>query len=610
MTFKGKKAAPGQPVPLRVKLFPFLRWFGRTDAKSLRADMFAGLTGAFIVLPQGVSFAMIAGLPAEYGLYTAIIPPIIAALFGSSMHLVSGPTTAISIIIFSTLSPLAEPGTADYIRLALTLTFLAGVFQLAFGLARLGTLINFVSHSVIVGFTAGAALLIATGQLKHALGIPVPSGSSFLTSWMILLKSSSQTNFYELTVALATLGSAIIFKTLRPRWPGLLIALVVGSLVSFWLDGGAHGVRLLGRLPGRLPPLSAPDFTLDTLRLMAPGALAVSLLGLIEALSIARSITVLSGQHINGNQEFVGQGLANIAGSFFSGYASSGSFTRSGVNYDAGAVTPLASIFSAVFLAIIVVLIAPLTAWLPLPAMGGVILFVAFKLIDFHHIREILKSSRADSLVLLATFFGTLFFELEFAIYTGVLLSMAIYLTQTSHPHATVMAPDPDDDRRRLTEIEPSGLVECPQLKIVRVNGSLFFGAANHVAEVVEEIDEESPKHLLIVGHGINFIDVSGAMVLVQEAQRRRKLKKGLHLCRINRDVHHFLEHGDFIDDIRESNVFSTEYEAISEIFTKLDYEVCLACTARIFDECQSVPEIAGNPPPDDHRQASRAKDP
>jgi SulP family sulfate permease len=602
MTFLHKKAAPGRPVPLRVKLFPFLGWLGRTDAQSLRADMFAGLTGAFIVLPQGVSFAMIAGLPAEYGLYTAIIPPIIAALFGSSMHLVSGPTTAISIIVFSNLSPLAEPGTADYIRLALTLTFMAGIFQLAYGLARLGTLINFVSHSVIVGFTAGAALLIATGQLKHALGIPVPSGSSFLASWMIFLKSSSQTNFYELTIALSTLASAIVIKSLRPRWPGLLIALVVGSLVSIWIDGGAHGVRLLGKLPGRLPPLSSPDFSLDTLRLMAPGALAVSLLGLIEALTIARSITVVSNQHINGNQEFVGQGLSNIAGSFFSGYASSGSFTRSGVNYDSGAVTPLASIFSAVILAIIVVLIAPLTAWLPLPAMGGVILFVAFKLIDVRHIREILKSSPADSLVLLTTFFGTLFFELDFAIYSGVLLSLAIYLSRTSHPHVTVLAPDPADDRRRLNELEPAGLVECPQLKIVRINGSLFFGAANHVGEVVEEIDEESPRNLLIVGYGINFIDVSGAMVIVQEAHRRRKLKKTLYLCRINRDVYHFLDHGDFLTDIGTENIFSTEYNAISQIFKRLDYDVCRECTARIFRECQSIPESTDDPQPDGDR--------
>ncbi len=247
---------------------------------------------------------------------------------------------------------------------------MAGLFQLAFGLARLGTLINFVSHSVIVGFTAGAAFLIATSQLEHALGIPIPGGSSFLTSWAFIVTSAGQTNGYELGVALATLVCAVIFKTLRPRWPGLLIALVAGSLLSLALDGTAHGVRLLGELPGHLPPLSSPDFTLDTLRIMAPGALAVSFLGLIEALSIARSITVRSNQHINGNQEFIGQGLSNMLGSFFSSYASSGSFTRSGVNFDAGARTPMASIFSALFLAAIVVLIAPLTAWLPLVGHG------------------------------------------------------------------------------------------------------------------------------------------------------------------------------------------------------------------------------------------------
>ena len=556
---------------------------------TLKADLLAGLTGAFIVLPQGVSFAMIAGLPAQYGLYAAIVPPVIAALFGSSMHLVSGPTTAISIIVFSTLSPLADPGSADYIRLALTLTFMAGLFQLTFGVARLGTLINFVSHSVIVGFTAGAAFLIATSQLKHALGIPIPGGTSFLTSWAFIVESADQINGYELAVALATLGCAVIFKTLRPRWPGLLIALVAGSLLNLALNGADHGVRLLGELPGHLPPLSSPNLTLDTLRMMAPGALAVAFLGLIEALSIARSITVLSNQHINGNQEFIGQGLSNIAGSFFSGYASSGSFTRSGVNFDAGARTPMASIFSALFLAVIVVLIAPLTTWLPLSAMGGVILFVAFKLIDFPHIIEILRSSRSETLVLLATFLGTLFFEIEFAIYTGVLLSMAIYLTRTSHPHVDGMVPDPEDPGRQLTEISQTDLMECPQLRILRINGSLFFGAANHVSEILEENDDSAPRHLLIIGYGINFIDVSGSLVLEQEADRRQKLGKHLFLCRLNRDVIRFLRHGGFLKQIGENRLFVTEYQAISQIFNILDKSICRTCTARIFEECQSV---------------------
>lgn len=583
------KIVPGRKIPLQIKLFPFLQWLRRVDESSLRADVLAGITGAFIVLPQGVSFAMIAGLPSEYGLYTAIIPPIIAALFGSSWHLVSGPTTAISIIIFSTLSPLVEPGGADFIRMALTLTFLAGVFQLVLGLARLGTLINFVSHSVIVGFTTGAALLVATGQLKHALGLHVPSGASFVTSWTYILKSVGDTNYYELAIAVVTLISAVTIKTLKPKWPGLLAALIIGSLTSIALNGEANGVRLLGELPARLPPLSSPDFSLDTIRVLAPGALAIALLGLLEALSIARSITVFSNQHINGNQEFIGQGLSNIFGSFFSSYASSGSFTRSGVNYDSGARTPLASIFSAIVLAGIVLLIAPLTAWLPLPAMGGVILVVAFKLIDVHHIREILKSSRSDSLVLLTTFLGTLLFELDFAVYTGMLLSLAVYLTRTAHPHVDTMAPNPEDPRRQLAEVQENRLRECPQLKILCVHGSLFFGAANHISEILENIDADDPKHLLIVGYGINFVDVSGAMVLAQEAKRRRKMNRNLYLCRANREVYQFLENGGFLSHIQKNHTFFTEFDAIAEIFTHLDRRICLTCKEKIFEECREI---------------------
>lgn len=585
-----RKAAPVRPIPAGIQFFPFLTWLVQLNRASLRADVMAGLTGAFIVLPQGVSFAMIAGLPAQYGLYAAIVPPVIAALFGSSRHLVSGPTTAISIIVFSTLSPLAEPGSADYIRLALTLTFMAGLFQLGFGLVRLGTLINFVSHSVIVGFSAGAALLIATSQLKHALGIPVPSGSSFLTTWTFLLKSHAQINYYEVWISLVALGCAIIIKGWKPRWPALLFALVAGSLFSLLLNGQAQGVRFLGELNGQLPSISTPDFTLDTLRLMAPASLAVAFLGLIEALSIARSIAVKSGQHINGNQEFIGQGLSNIAGSFFSGYASSGSFTRSGVNYDAGAISSLASIFSALFLTVIVLLVGPLTAFLPLSAMGGVIFFVAFNLIDVHHIKEIVKSSRPDTMVLLATFAGTLFFAIEFAIYTGILLSMAIYLTRTSHPHITPLIPDPMDDRRTLINARQSNSAPCPQLTIIRIDGSLFFGAANHVAQALEEIDKHNPKHLLIVGYAINFIDVSGAMVLVQEAQRRHKIGKHLYLCRINQDVQHFLIHGEFMDKIGDTHLFNQENRAISVIYKGLDPTICHTCRTRIFRECPAYP--------------------
>ena len=402
----------------------------------------AGLTGAVIVLPQGVAFATIAGLPPEYGLYTAMVTPIIAALFGSSFHLVSGPTTAISIVVFSAISHHAEPGTAEFLSLTLTLTFLAGVYQLAFGLARLGALVNFVSHTVVIGFTAGAAILIATSQMKHISGIYVPKGESFLHTWVDLYDGSSTLNLYLLGIAIITLLSAILIKKLYPKLPNLLIGMVAGSLLALVLKNFTDDIQLVGEIPAQLPPFSMPEFSLETIRMLAPEAFAVALLGLIEAVSISRAVATKSYQRINPNQEFIGQGMSNIVGSFFSSYAGSGSFTRSGVNYSAGAKTPLSAIFAALFLMIIVLLIAPLTAYLPIAAMGGVILLVAYKLIDFHHIRQTLRFSKTESSILLTTFFATLFLELEFAIYLGVLLSLVLFLAKTSTPGIPTLSID------------------------------------------------------------------------------------------------------------------------------------------------------------------------
>ncbi len=325
-------------------------------------------------------------LPPEYGLYTAMVTPIIAALFGSSLHLVSGPTTAISIVVFSAISHHAQPGSPEFISLALTLTFLAGVYQLVFGLARMGALVNFVSHTVVVGFTAGAAILIATSQMKHITGIAVPKGESFLHTWVDLYNGAASINIYLVMIALATLGTAILVRKLAPRLPNLLIGMVAGSLLAIFLKQFTDDISLVGEIPAHLPPLSSPEFSLKTIRMLAPDAFAVALLGLIEAVSISRAVATKSSQRIDASQEFIGQGLSNIVGSFFSSYAGSGSFTRSGVNYGAGAKSPLSAIFSAIILMIIVLLIAPLTAYLPIAAMGGVILLVAYRLIEFHDI--------------------------------------------------------------------------------------------------------------------------------------------------------------------------------------------------------------------------------
>ena len=286
-------------------IFPFLSWFKLVTKESIKADFFAGLTGAVIVLPQGIAFATIAGLPPEYGLYTAMVTPIIAALFGSSRHLVSGPTTAISIVVFSAISHHAEPGTTEFVMLALTLTFLAGVYQLGFGLARLGSLVNFVSHTVVIGFTAGAAILIATSQMKHITAITVPKGESFLHTWADLYQGLSDINGFVLSIAVGTLLIAIVAKKIMPKSPYLLVGMIVGSVMALFLKDYNDGIKLVGEIPAHLPPLSSPDFSLETIRMLAPEAFAVALLGLIEAVSISRAVATKSNQRIDPNQEFM-----------------------------------------------------------------------------------------------------------------------------------------------------------------------------------------------------------------------------------------------------------------------------------------------------------------
>jgi len=575
-------------------IFPFLRWRRLVNRRSLRADLMAGITGAVIVLPQGVAFAVIAGLPPEYGLYSAIVPTIVAALFGSSYHLISGPTTAISIVIFTSISPHAVPGSADYIGAVLTLTFLAGLFQFGLGMARLGALVNFVSHSVVVGFTAGAAVLIATSQLGNFFGVPGSKRHAFIHVWADLLQALPHTNPYAAAVALTTLVTALLFRRYSPRLPGLLFAMIIGSVLAFALNGRQHGVRLIGSLPGHLPPFSLPDLSTASLRELAPAALAVAMLGLTEAVSIARSVATRSLQRIDNSQEFIGQGLSNIIGSFFSSYAASGSFTRTGVNFEAGAQTPLSAVYAALSLTAILLLIAPLTAWLPIASLAGILLVVAYGLIDFHHIRTIVRTSTTDAAVLAVTFLATLLVELEFAIYVGVILSLLLYLNRTSHPQFITLAPDPGSGRRSFVNIARQPLAECPQLKMIRIDGSLFFGAVDHFSEELRAITKRTPEqaHILIVGSGINFIDVAGCEAFANESHRLHLNGRQLYLCSLKSEVSNTLQRGGYLRRIREENVFPSKLNAIAAIVPRLDPERCRVCTVRIFHECAQMPGV------------------
>ncbi len=553
----------------------------------------AALVGAIVVLPQGVAFATLAGLPPQYGLYAAMIPVIIAALFGSSWHLVSGPTNVISIFLFASLSVLAEPASADYIKLALTVTFLAGIMQLAMGIARMGALVNFISHTVVISFTAGAACLIIAAQINNFFGIQIPRGLSFLDTLETFVHGLPDTNLYVAAVGAVTLLAGIVTRRRHPKFPYMISAMLAGSVFAFLLElifgADRAGIAMVGNLPGSLPQLSRPDISADTLKKTLPVALAVMILALTEAVSISRAIAAKSGQRIDGNQEFIGQGLSNIAGAFFSGYASSGSFNRSGANVEAGARTPLAAVGSALILICLMLVVGPLTNHLPLAVMGAILFMVAYGLIDIPQIRAIMRTSRRETVVMLVTFTSALLVHLEFAIYAGVLLSLILYLMQTSHPRILDVKPDPQPGSYHFTA--DTKLPDCPQVKMLRINGEAFFGAVDHIQTHIEQVDERMPtqKHLLIIASGINFVDIAGAELLTHEARRRRRMGGGLYLYRMKDSTRHFLERGGYMDIIGRENVFDIREAPMDAIYPKLDVAICQSCQLRIFNQCKSI---------------------
>lgn len=480
-------------------LFPFLKWLPKVNAQSLQADFWAGLTGAIIVLPQGIAYAMIAGLPAEFGLYTAIIPAILASLFGSSHHLISGPTAALSVIVFTTVSQFAEPSTPLYIQLCFTLTLCAGVIQLLFGLLRFGAVVNFVSHSVVLGFTAGAAIVIGVSQLKHVLGLQYNSGETAIENLLLLGSHVVHFNAKELSVGMVTILVCVLCKRIWPKLPHMLLATLASMAFALWMNQAGYPVLMVSEVSSRSLSLSSPFAGLSHVEPMLGGIVAVAMLGLVEAISISRSVALKSRQSLDSNQEFVGQGFSNIVGSFFSCYVSSGSFTRSGVNYSSGAKTPLAAVFAALLLLVIMLLFAPYAAYIPIAGMGGLLLVVAWHLVDVHHITTIVKHDKKEAVVLVVTCLAALFLHLELSIYVGVGASLFFYLRKTSRPAI-----------ERLSHDELN-LEQQDDIAVIRINGSIFFGCVQYLHQEMQNV---SAKHLIILGRGINFIDHLGVQML------------------------------------------------------------------------------------------------
>ena len=421
-------------APARAQLsgwrrwLPFLEWAPAwREPGTVRADLLAGLTGAIVVLPQGLAFATLAGLPPQHGLYAAMVPCLVAALFGSSRLMVTGPANAISLTTMALLAPLAAPGSPEYAGLAITLAFLVGVVQVALGLARAGRLVDLVPHSVIVGFTSGAAVLIVASQLGPLFGIELPRGDSVADRVGVLAARLGETSWPALACGIATIVVIRAWMPLNRRVPAMLVGVVAGSAIGWalhaiWPD--SPPLRSVPPLPGALPTPSVPDLSIDTVRQLFAATLVMTLLALTEAVAIARAIASRDREPLDGNREFVGQGLANLAGSLFSAYPTSGSFNRSGVNATSGARTPLAAASAAVLLVVLLAVVSPLAPYLPLAVIAGLLCVVAWGLVDRREIARMWREEPLERVPLVVTFVATVSLSLEWAILLGLLTSM------------------------------------------------------------------------------------------------------------------------------------------------------------------------------------------
>ena len=563
-------------------------WRPLLTRDNLRRDAVAALTTTTVMVPQGVAFAAIAGLPPEYGFFAALVPPIVAALFGSSWQMVSGPTAAISALVFSSLSGTFEPGSPDFISAAIVLALLVGIFQLTLGFARMGQLAYLASTSVLVGFTTGAAVLIVLGQLQFALDVALPRPQDFGAFLAGLAAAIPSADAAAIAVTSTTLVVAAGVRLWRPRLPHYLIALAAGTLAGVVAGRLGQPVDTLGSLRTVLPDLEIPGLSIDAIRTLAQAALAVALVGLLEAVSISRAIAAKTGQNVDPNREFVGQGLSNTVGSFFGSYPVSGSFTRTAVNVDAGARTPMAAVFGNFFLVVALYALAPAFAHVPVAAIAGVIVLSAFGLLRLDEYRRLLGSSPSDMAIAVITLVATLLVGLEFAIYIGVLLSLMLFIRWTTKPYVGVGAPDPASHGRMFRNAVANGLDECPQLVMVRINGPLYFGAAGHLREKLQQLETSRPEqaHMLMVMRGIGDLDVTAAAVLEDEAARRRARGGRLHITtRLPSEVESLTRLG-VTAAIGDDALHESKGTAIAAILPTLDPARCATCTTRIFREC------------------------
>lgn len=553
-------------IPAR-RIFPFLAWFPLRPA-SVRADLLAGLTVALLAIPQALAYAQLAGVPAYYGLYAALIPTVIGALFGSSAVLSTGPVALTSLLTAASVSQLAAHGSEEYLNCAILLALLSGVFQIAFGILRLGALLNFLSYPVLMGFINAAAIIIGLSQLPALIGIPAAQTQHFLADMWHVVARLDLAHAMSLMFGIGAMLALVAFKKYAPRLPGVLITVGTLTAASYLAGYEKSGGRVVGDIPQGMPTFGLPAFDGDAIVTLVPAALVIALISFMEAMSSCKVIAIKTRTPWNENQELIGQGLAKIASAFSHSIPVSGSFSRSALNLAVNAATGLSSVISAACVLLTLLFFTPLLHHLPKPVLAAIIIVALINLVDFESIAKSWRARGDDGIAAVVTFVVTIASapSIQFGILAGILLSIALLLFRMMRPRISAIGNAVADELRDKEGLLPSALP--PKLAALRFDRSLFFVNASYFEEALIELERNNPQleYVLVIASGINEIDASGIEMLRNVQERFQLNGISLGFSGIKRQVREVMDRTGLGERIGAANFFASDQEALDEL--------------------------------------------
>lgn len=560
-----------------ARFLPIFDWGRRYDRTTLAHDLVAAVIVTIMLIPQSLAYALLAGLPAEMGLYASMVPIILYAIFGTSRALAVGPVAVVSLMTAAAISKIAAPGSAEYIMAAITLAFLSGMFLVLMGILRLGFLANFLSHPVIAGFITASGIIIAASQLKHILGIDAQGHNLFELIWSLV---ENRTHVNSLTLMIGS-GSVLFLLWVRKGFKPLLIrlglsfktadmvakagpviAVAATILLAWFFELESKGVALVGDVPQGLPPLTVPNFSIDMWTSLIGSAVLISIIGFVESISVAQTLAAKKRQRIDPDQELIGLGTANLGASFTGGFPVTGGFSRSVVNFDAGAATPAAGAYTAIGLGMASLLLTPLIYFLPKATLAATIIVAVLSLVDFSVLKKTWIYAKADFAAVSATIALTLGFGVEIGVSAGLIISVLIHLYKTSRPHFAIVGQVPGTEHFR--NVLRHEVIVDPQILSIRVDESLFFANARFLEEMI--YDEASKrcdvKHVVLVCSAVNSIDMSALESLQATNHRLRDIGVQLHLSEVKGPVMDRLERSTFLDEL-SGQIFLSQHKAV-----------------------------------------------